>query len=225
MKNATVPISILIAAIIISGAILYSDKSHLNQNAVAQKAAANILAGSQPNTEVKVTDTDPSLGDPKAPVTLIAFEDFECPFCRRFTQQTESLLIQNEVKNGAVRLVWKDFPLAIHSHTQKAHEAARCAWEQGKFWEYHDILFSNQNDLGINSLKQYAKNLGLNTKQFGTCLDSGKYISLIREKVNEGTSIGISGTPSFLINGATLVGAQPYQTFVDAIARAKNSNL
>lgn len=221
MKNISVPISILIAAVIISGAILYNGKNHSNQGNVAQNAEANLLAHAQPNTEIKVTDTDPSLGNPKAPVTLIAFEDFECPFCRKFTQQTESLLIQNEVKNGTVRLVWKDFPLSIHSHTQKAHEAGRCAWEQGKFWEYHDLLFSNQNNLEINSLKQYAKNLGLNENQFTACLDSGKYASLIKEKVDEGIAAGVSGTPSFLINGAVVVGAQPYQAFVDAIARAK----
>lgn len=221
MKNISIPISILIATAIISGAILYNGKGRVNQGIIAQKAQTNLLAGTQSNTEIKVTDTDPSLGSQKAPVTIIAFEDFECPFCRRFSQQTEPLLIQNEIKNGAARLVWKDFPLSIHSHAQKAHEAARCAWEQGKFWEYHDLLFNNQNDLKVNSLKQYAKELGLNENQFTTCLDSGKYASLIKEKVNEGIAAGVNGTPSFLINGAIVVGAQPYQTFVDAIARAK----
>lgn len=223
MKNLSVPIAILISAVIISGAILYSSKNNAGTQLAPQKNTANVLAQAQPqpNTDIKITDTDPSLGNPSAPITVVAFEDFECPFCQRFTQQTEPQLIQNEIKSGRARLVWKDFPLSIHAHTEKAHEAARCAWEQNKFWEYHDLLFKNQRELGVDNLKQYAKELNLNQQKFESCLDSGKYAALIQEKVNEGINAGVNGTPSFFVNGAILVGAQPYQAFTAAIAQAK----
>jgi len=216
-QNFILPISILIAGVMIAGTIFYTGGNRNTQGGLAQ-GGANL-----PNTghrvEVTITDTDPSLGDKDAPVTIMAFEDFECPFCARFSQQTLPLIVDQQVKTGKVRLVWKDFPLSIHSNAQKAHEAARCAWEQDKFWEYHDILFNNQNSLRINDLKQHAKNLGLNGNQFSSCLDSGKYADLIREKVKEGDTAGVSGTPSFLINGRIVVGAQPYQTFADLIAQ------
>lgn len=220
MKNLAIPISIIMAGVMVSGAILYGGK---NRVAGGGAPSASLPAQEGSHRDVAVTDTDPSLGDPEAPVTLIAFEDFECPFCRRFSLQTKPLLLQNEVKNGTVRLVWKDFPLSIHSHAEKAHEAGRCAFEQGKFWEYHDLLFRNQNNLDTASLKRYAEELGLNESQFTACLDSGKYASLIAEKVNEGFSAGVGGTPSFFLNGAAIVGAQPYQVFADAIARAQHN--
>lgn len=209
------PISIILSAFLISGAILHGGNSQ--GGTVKQQ---DNLPNSGRKTEVAISYTDPSLGNKDAPVTIIAFEDFECPFCERFSQQTLPLIIDKFVKTGRVRLVWKDFPLSIHSRAQEAHEAARCAWEQDKFWEYHDAIYSNQNNLGINDLKSYAKNLGLNESQFFSCLDSGKYAALIREKVSEGNAVGVSGTPSFLINGRLVVGAQPYQTFVDVINQA-----
>lgn len=216
-NNIFLPFLILFAAVIIVGTIFYAGSNHNTQGGLAQGIA------NPPDTSRKiefiVTDTDPSLGDKDAPVTLLAFEDFECPFCERFSQQTLPLIIDQHVKSGKVRVVWKDFPLSIHSHVQKAHEAARCAWEQDKFWEYHDVLFNNQSGLSMNNLKQYAKNLGLNESQFISCLDSGKYTELIREKVREGNTAGVSGTPSFLINGRLVVGAQPYQTFANIIGQ------
>jgi len=202
----------------IAGTIFYTGGNRNTQGGLAQGGANLPSAGHK--VEVTITDTDPSLGDKDAPVTIMAFEDFECPFCARFSQQTLPLIIDRHVKSDQVRVVWKDFPLSIHSNAQKAHEAARCAWEQDKFWEYHDTLFNNTNKLRTNDLKQYAKNLGLNESQFSSCLDSGKYTDLIREKVREGNTAGVSGTPSFLINGRIVVGAQPYQTFADLIAQA-----
>lgn len=219
-NNIFLPVAIILSAILVSATILYSENNRKPQGGLAQQGGANILENVGREVKVSVTETDPSIGNPDAPVTLIAFEDFECPFCQRFSEQTLPLLIQNEIKNGKVRLVWKDFPLSIHSYAQKAHEAARCAWEQDKFWEYHDVLFGSKNKLGINDLKRYAKELGLDENQFSNCLDSGKYAALIREKVNEGVASGVSGTPSFLVNGRIIVGAQPYQVFADAITQA-----
>lgn len=217
-QNLILPISIVIAGVLIAGTIFYTGSNRSAQGDLAQGAANPPDAGRK--VEVTIADTDPSIGNKDAPVTIIAFEDFECPFCERFSQQTLPLIIDKFVKTGQVRLVWKDFPLSIHSRAQEAHEAARCAWEQDKFWEYHDAIYSNQNNLGTNDLKRYAKTLGLNESQFSSCLDSGKYTTLIREKVSEGTSVGVSGTPSFLINGRLVVGAQPYQTFTAIINQA-----
>lgn len=214
--NLILPISIIITGIIIAGTIFYVGSRSNTQGNIVQGAPSppeNIGR----KVEVAIVDSDPLLGDNNAPVTFIAFEDFECPFCERFSQQTLPLIINEFVKSGKVRIVWKDFPLSIHSRAQEAHEAARCAWEQDKFWEYHDVIYDNQNNLGTNDLKRHAKNLGLNESQFSSCFDSGKYTDLIKEKVSEGTSIGVSGTPSFLINGRLVVGAQPYQTFADII--------
>ncbi len=216
-NNSFVPISIVAAGVMIAGTILYTGSNRNIQGSIIQGAANPPDAGRK--IEVVIGNTDPSLGENDAPITLVAFEDFECPFCQRFNQQTLPLIIDEQVKSGKVRFVWKDFPLSIHSHAEKAHEAARCAWEQDKFWEYHDVLFNNQNGLSANNLKQYAKNLDLNESQFVSCLDSGKYTKLIREKVSEGTAAGVNSTPSFLINGRMVVGAQPYRTFADLIAQ------
>jgi len=217
-QNLILPISIVIAGVMIAGTILYAGSNRNTQSGLTQGAANPQDTGRK--VEVTITDTDPSLGNKDAPVTFVMFEDFECPFCERFSQQTLPLIIDQYVKSSKVRVVWKDFPLSIHSNAQKAHEASRCAWEQDKFWEYHDALFNNQNGLSPNNLKQYAKNLGLNESQFSSCLDSGKYTDIIRDKVKEGNTAGVSGTPSFLINGRIVVGAQPYQTFADLIAQA-----
>lgn len=218
MKKNFLPISILLAAVIISAAILFSGASQGVQKNLAQ-AGSDRPGGSEHQIRVAISDSDPMIGNPKAPVTMVAFEDFECPFCGRFSSETLPILAQREIKEGKVRLVWKDFPLSIHANSQKAHEAARCAWEQSKFWEYHDVLFSNQRNLGVNDLIKYAKNIGLDETKFSNCFDSGKYTALIQKKVTEGNAVGVSGTPSFVINGRVVVGAQPYQTFADLIAQ------
>ncbi len=114
-----------------------------------------------------------------------------------------------------MKLVYRDF--LVHSTSQKAQEAAECAEDQGKFWEMHDLLYQNQGALGVSDLKGYAQQLGLNTASFDSCLDSGKYASEVQKDTSEGRSYGVSGTPTFFINGNKLVGAQPYETFRDAI--------
>lgn len=219
--NLFLPISIILAGVMIAGTILYTSGKNENAgNNIAQIGANQPSAGSGHIIKLAVEDTDPSIGDAKAPVTIITFEDFECPFCRRFSQQTLPSIMEQYVKSGKVRIVWKDFPLSIHSHARQAHEAARCAWEQNKFWDYHDLLFNNQGSLTTDDLNKYAKSLGLNENQFSSCFNSSKYTSIINQKIDEGTSVGVSGTPSFLINGRLVVGAQPFQAFADVINQA-----
>jgi len=116
-----------------------------------------------------------------------------------------------------VKIVYKDFPLPIHPNAQKAAEASRCAAEQGKYWEYHDLLFANSNALEPANLKKFAADLTLDTAKFDACLDSGKYAQAITKDVAEGNRAGVSGTPAFFINGRFLSGAQPFSAFQEAI--------
>jgi protein-disulfide isomerase len=116
--------------------------------------------------------------------------------------------------------VYKDFPLPIHQNAQKAAEASRCAAEQGKYWEYHDRMFTNQATLAPDNLKKFAADLQLNTTQFDSCLDSSKYAQAIAKDVAEGNRAGVSGTPAFFVNGRFLSGAQPFTAFQEAIEDA-----
>jgi len=113
-----------------------------------------------------------------------------------------------------VKFVWKDFPLtSIHPHAAKASEAAHCAGDQGKYWEYHDVLFANQRALQVDQLKKYAADLKLNTATFDGCIDSGKHTARVNAGLEEGTKLGLSSTPTVFINGRQVMGAQPYETF------------
>ncbi|MBI4044628.1 MAG: DsbA family protein [Candidatus Diapherotrites archaeon] len=161
-------------------------------------------------------------GDPNAPVIIVEFSDFECPFCGRFHDDSGLQIRENYVKTGKVQLVYKDFPLSFHPSAQPSAEAARCAAEQGKFWEMHDKLFENQQALSDSDLKGYAVGIGLNAEQFNSCFDSGKYTSAVEANFSEGSRVGVSGTPSFFIGkrdgtGQIIVGAQPYSNFKSII--------
>lgn len=113
-----------------------------------------------------------------------------------------------------MKLVWKDFPLtSIHPQAVKASEAAHCAGDQGKYWEYHDVLFANQRALQVDQLKKYAADLGLQASTFATCLDSGKHAGLVQAGLQEATQLGLSSTPSIFINGRLVMGAQPFEVF------------
>lgn len=116
-----------------------------------------------------------------------------------------------------MRIVYKDFPLSIHNNAQKAAEASRCAREQNKYWEYHDVLFQNGSALSPDNLKKFAADLQLDTARFNACLDSGKYAAAVNKDLADGTKVGVSGTPAFLVNGRFLSGAQPFSAFQEAI--------
>jgi protein-disulfide isomerase len=129
------------------------------------------------------------------------------------------------IKTGKVRYVYRDFPLNFHQYAQKAAEAAECADEQRKFWEYHDILFQKQSEwvaVGESKFKEYAQQLDLDMQRFNQCLDSGKYASEVQKDYNDGLKYGVSGTPTFFINGIKIVGAQPYSVFEQIIEQELN---
>jgi protein-disulfide isomerase len=159
-------------------------------------------------------DRDRLRGSPKAPVVIVEFADYQCPYCRRVEATLKDLLSKY---GDRVSLAYRDFPLAqIHSQADSAAEASRCAGEQGKFWEYHDQLFSSSK-LERPALLEYAHNLKLDEKRFDSCLASGKFQADIQRDLQEGTQAGVSGTPGFFINGVPLSGAQPMEAFVRVI--------
>ena len=156
-------------------------------------------------------------GDKNAKVTLIEYSDFECSFCGRVQPTLEQIL---EEYDGQVNLVFRHFPLSFHQNAQKAGEASECAADQGKFWEMHDIMFENSTALDVDSLKGYAKELGLNTSTFNSCLDGGQHEQKIKDGITDGSQYGVQGTPATFVNGTLVSGAQPYENFKAAIENA-----
>jgi protein-disulfide isomerase len=177
---------------------------------------------------LNVTD-DPSKGKPKARVTLIEFTDYQCPYCSRHTFSVLPQLEKSFIETGKIQYVLRDFPIAsIHPYAVKAHEAAHCAGEEGKYWEMHDQLFANQKALQAEHLAGYARKAGVSDDAaFQACVESGKYHKLAQRSIAEGTKAGVRGTPSFLL-GLTdgegnvqvlklIRGAQPYPVFQEHI--------
>ena len=184
-------------------------------------------APSQPTQPVKISlDNDPMRGDPNAPITIVEFSDFQCPFCARFHVQTLPLLLEEYIDSGKVNLVYRDFPIqSIHPNALAAAVAAECANEQGEYWEYHDTLFEKQSgwsrldsNAAISTFSQYATDVGLEQKQFDSCLGSGKYLEEVQGDLSDGRDYDITGTPGFFIGNAEIGfvkinGAQPFDSF------------
>ena len=171
-------------------------------------------------------DDDPVKGDSNAPITMIEFSDFQCPFCARFFTETLPLIQKNYIDTGKVKFVYRDFPLPdIHQNAIPAAIAAECADEQGMFWEYHNKIFENQllwQDLDkqnvVRTFEQFAEELVLDTNTFNTCLESAKYLDEVQNDLNDGVSYGVTGTPGFFIGNEKIgygmvSGAQPYAAF------------
>jgi len=148
-------------------------------------------------------DDDPSLGREDAPITIITFADYQCPFCSRGAEILKELVAK---KGDNIRIVLRDFPLPSHKDAKMAAEAAECADEQGKFWEYSDIMFNNQKSLTSENLQEYAARIGLDREQFGECLNSGKHRQEVEKDIADAKMAGISSTPSLLINGYYIAG-------------------
>ena len=178
----------------------------------------------EPRVKVE-SEGHPSTGGKDAPVTIVEFSDFQCPFCRA---AENSLKAVKDRYGDKVRLVYLDFPLGMHAHAMDAARAGRCAGEQGKFWQFHDIMFADQSKLTPADLKADAKTLGLDTKAFDACFDSNKYDAEIHKDMSQGTTLGVTATPTFYINGRQVLGAQPADRFDEVIdeelAQQKGSN-
>jgi protein-disulfide isomerase len=163
-----------------------------------------------PRQKVAMASASPVRGPADAPVEIVEFSDFQCPFCQRVGPAVTQVL---NTYGDRIRLVYRQYPLPNHANARPAAEAGMCANDQGKFWPYHDRLFANQQRLGASDLKQYAVDLGLDAARFNACLDSHKYVPLIDADISAGNESGVNGTPAFFINGRLLSGAQPFEAF------------
>jgi protein-disulfide isomerase len=160
------------------------------------------------------SDGHPWTGGADAPVTVVEFSDFQCPYCRA----AESTVKAMRAKYGdRIKFVYMDFPLSFHPHAMDAARAAQCAAEQDKFWPYHDALFADQSKLAESDLKATAKRLGLDTGRFNTCFNQGQPDGRIKAEQQQGEALGVTGTPTFFINGREIVGAQPLDKFAEVI--------
>ncbi|MCX6816146.1 MAG: DsbA family protein [Candidatus Aenigmarchaeota archaeon] len=203
-----------------------SGKALTTGQIVAQQQAQQ--QAQQPAAQGRVqvsTNGAPLQGDANAKVTIIEFSDFQCPFCERFYTQTLPQIETDYIKTGKVNLVFRNWPLPMHEQATPAANAIECAEEQGKFWEYHNKLFENQQSLGDVSFKQWAADLGLDTTKFNSCYDSKKFNYEIQQDLSDGSTAGVTGTPTFFIGNPqkgyqAIVGACPYSTF-DAALKAE----
>jgi len=175
----------------------------------------NLPAPPPVRVEVSALGTLPNRGADSAPVTIVKFEDFQCPFCR----QVQSTFTQLESRYGdKIKVVHRDFPIdQLHPYARRAAEGARCANEQGKFWVYHDKLYATVLNADPNQLSTLAKDVGLDVAAFDRCLTDGQYKAAVQADLAEGTKLGVNSTPAFFVNGRLLVGAQPLDAFTRVI--------
>lgn len=204
-----------VPVILVSLALLLSAAGAILWLRTRQPPPASV-AVRQPVVGVDVTPEGfPLKGSLSAPVTMVEFSDFQCPFCRQFATETLPLIEEKYIRTGLVRLIYRDFAVQ-GPESQWAAEAAYCAQEQRAFWPYHDLLFARQ--VGHNSgaftrenLKLFAAELGLEARLFAECLDSGRYAAVVQAATQEGRSLGLQGTPTFFVNGRKVEGALPFE--------------
>ena len=187
-------------------------------------------ADALPREPIALAATEPFKGNNSAKVAVIEFSDYQCPFCSRYSKDTLPQLATEYIDTGKVKYVFRDLPLSFHKQAFKAAEAAHCAGAEGKFWEMHDTLFQNQSALAPEQLTAHAKTLGLNETTFQQCLDSGRFAADVNKDIADAGSVGITGTPAFLVgviqsDGRVKVvkrisGARPYADFKAAIDSA-----
>lgn len=182
-------------------------------------AGGTLLGGGDPS--LTAAYVAPVRGQANAPVTIVEYGDFQCPNCGAFARSTEAELIRRYIDSGKAKLVWKNFAW-IGGESKQAAQAAACAGAQGRFWEYHDYLYAHQRGenagaFSVTNLKSFATALALDRAAFDPCLDSGRYQSVIDKDASEVRSLGLTGTPTFIINGTRIVGAQPLSVIAKII--------
>lgn len=197
-------------------------KNGTNANAVAANGQEALPTEPLPPQIVDVENGHlPILGNKDAKVTIVEFSDLQCPFCKRYLDETHEQLKEKYIDTGKVKFAFRHYPLtSIHPNAQISAEASECANEQGKFWEYHDKVFAEQDTWSpltltdaTNSLVSYAGELGMNTDQFKSCVESEKFKDKVNEDLEAGNKVQVDGTPAFFVNGYRLVGAQPFSEF------------
>ena len=198
-----------------------------NRAAPAPANTAPAAARSSDKVQLKIASDWHWLGREDAPVTIVEFTDYQCPFCRKYHTETFAQLKKNYIDTGKVRFASRDLPLSIHPNAQRAAEAARCAGEQNKFWELRDAMITNSADLSQDAILKYAQTTGLDIPSFKACAESDKYKAEIQKDAADAGTVGINGTPSFIIGktvqdaveGDRVVGALPVSTFESEIQK------
>jgi len=198
----------------ISQALINQQRQSQMQTVIAGLQKSANLKLDLPQPRISVAAEGPARGPKDAPVTIVEFSDFECPYCGAAHETVDQVM---NAYAGKVRLVYRQFPLSFHPHAAKAAEASLCAADQGKFWEYHDVLFKNQKKLEPTDLKAHATEVGMDGQKFGQCLDSGDKKQAVDADQKAGLAAGVGGTPAFFINGIFLNGAQPVDEFKKVI--------
>ncbi|MDA1209382.1 MAG: DsbA family protein [bacterium] len=165
------------------------------------------------------------LGNADAPVTLVEYSDYQCPFCRKFTTEVLPQIKKEYIDTGMVRLVFKDYPLHIHDAAIEAAIATHCAGKQDAYYAYHDMLFENSRDISTKALARWAEVLQLDTNAFATCLEDPAIADIVYNSITEAKSHGVIGTPSFLLNGKYIAGARPFSYFDREIQSALNKKV
>lgn len=230
------PLSIIVAGLMISGSVIYLVASQKGANpnpAPGQSGQTNPdnTASASLKSALALNSNDVVLGDPKALVTLIEYGDYQCPFCGRFFTNVESQLKQNYINQGKVKMVFRNFAF-LGPESLSAAEATACSNDQSKFWSYHDALYEaevkdgveNNGNLNRALFVKLAGNLGLNTSTFSQCYDSGKYKSAVEKEAADAKAVGVNSTPTTFINNQELIGALPYAQFtsvIDSFLKAK----
>jgi protein-disulfide isomerase len=219
-QAATFFFALLFIGSLFTGGFGFSGVSIGTGKIAAPTAAAPSGGGAPPPAEVDFSAA-PIKGSSDAPVTIVEFSDFQCPFCSRFHSDTLPQIENEYIKTGKVQFAYMHFPLdTIHPQATPAALASECANEQGKFWEYHNLIFQNQQSLGDAGYKAWAQQLSLDTQKFDECYASQKYIGKVRGDLQKGSAAGIQGTPGFLVNGQLVSGAQPFSVFKQVIDAA-----
>lgn len=205
-SSLSVPLSIVVAGLLIAGAVWFRGTGNIDTTAQVGTKPVKVDLGNLP-----------VLGDENAKITIIEFADYQCPYCEAFFTQVEPILREEYVKKGLAKMQWRDFAF-LGPESFWAAEAARCANDQGKFWQYHDLLLNrqkgeNEGAFSKENLKTFAGELGLNTADFDSCLDTGKYTQAVKDDTDYGRSVGVTGTPGTFINGEQVVGVDRNDPF------------
>lgn len=213
---AAAAIALIVISIFAAFSLLRSLDILPDKATVIPEPSQELAPTVEPEQESRVPvsiDDDPVKGSRYAPVTIVEFGDFQCSYCATFTRETLPLIEKEYVSTGEVRIVFRDYPLRNHRFAKKAAQAAECADEQGKFWQYHDLLFENQHALDAVSLRRYARDLELDPASFAECLNSRETAAEVERDIRDGQIYGVRGTPTFFIDGTRLAGAKPYEVF------------
>jgi protein-disulfide isomerase len=212
------PLAILLGGAMVALAVYTSN----GKTGSGSTAGAETGSSSDQQAVETSVDDDAVMGSADAKATIVEFSDYQCPYCRVFWKNTFPQLKSEYIDKGLVRFVYRDFPLDFHEMAQKYAEATECAADQDKFWEMHDKIFAEQEKKGsgttisgitVDDVKKWAQQIGLDSAAFDQCLNSDKYAQEVKDDLADGEKAGVSGTPSFVINGQLLEGAQPFSAF------------